>query len=235
MSFILDALKKLEREKRSAEPEVVMVGPVAWGGRDRRPGSWRLAAAAGVVVAAIAALAWWALGSGDERPTPLPAGTGPGSGHVSLPAPGGQTSPAEAPASQVPPTRPSAPPRREAGGRLPELSPPRPEPPGGPPPSASGPPSPLPALVGPPVSGEEAAAAEPRSTALEDPPVVAEDDTRGPEFRLTAISERDGEPIALLNDRLVREGDRFGDVVVVRIGATEVEIEVKGERRVIGF
>ena len=28
MSFILDALKKLEREKRSAEPGVVMVGPV---------------------------------------------------------------------------------------------------------------------------------------------------------------------------------------------------------------
>ena len=56
-----------------------------------------------------------------------------------------------------------------------------------------------------------------------------------PEFRLTAISTRDGEPIALLNDRLVREGDSFGGVRVLRIGVTDVEIEVDGERRTIGF
>ena len=57
----------------------------------------------------------------------------------------------------------------------------------------------------------------------------------GPRFQLTAISARDGEPIALLNDRLVREGDRFDGVRVLRIGTTEVEIEVDGERRTIGF
>jgi hypothetical protein len=56
-----------------------------------------------------------------------------------------------------------------------------------------------------------------------------------PEFRLTAISTRDGEPIALLNDRLVREGDSFDGVRVIRIGAADVEIEVDGERRTIGF
>jgi hypothetical protein len=71
---------------------------------------------------------------------------------------------------------------------------------------------------------EAPASAEPGSSA---PPP--------PEYRLTAISERDGEPIALLNDRLVREGDRFGDVTVLRIGPTEIEIEVNGERKTIGF
>jgi hypothetical protein len=54
-------------------------------------------------------------------------------------------------------------------------------------------------------------------------------------LRLTAISERDGHPVALLNDRLVREGDSFDGVRVLRIHATEVEVEVDGERRIVGF
>jgi hypothetical protein len=52
---------------------------------------------------------------------------------------------------------------------------------------------------------------------------------------LNAISRQDGHPVALLNDRLVREGDAFDGVRIVRIGETEVEIEVGGKRRVIGF
>jgi hypothetical protein len=46
---------------------------------------------------------------------------------------------------------------------------------------------------------------------------------------------QDGHPVAVLNDRIVREGDSFEGVRVLRIGETEVEIEVKGERRVIRF
>jgi hypothetical protein len=56
-----------------------------------------------------------------------------------------------------------------------------------------------------------------------------------PEYRLTAISSRDGRPIALLNDRLVREGDRIGDVRIIRIGESDIEIEVNGKRKTIGF
>jgi hypothetical protein len=56
-----------------------------------------------------------------------------------------------------------------------------------------------------------------------------------PEYRLTAISSRDGRPIALLNDRLVREGDSFDGITVVAIGETSIEIEVDGQRRTIGF
>jgi hypothetical protein len=52
---------------------------------------------------------------------------------------------------------------------------------------------------------------------------------------LQAIGQRDGRPVALLNDRLVREGDSFDGALVVRIGAAEVEVEVAGRRTVIRF
>jgi CRP-like cAMP-binding protein len=38
-----------------------------------------------------------------------------------------------------------------------------------------------------------------------------------------------------LNDRLVREGDMFDGVRIVRIGEAEVEIEVEGRRSVVSF
>jgi hypothetical protein len=55
------------------------------------------------------------------------------------------------------------------------------------------------------------------------------------DLRLQAIAERDGHPVALINDRLVREGDSFDGVTVVRIGTAEVEVEVRGQRRVLRF
>jgi hypothetical protein len=54
-------------------------------------------------------------------------------------------------------------------------------------------------------------------------------------YQLQAISAQDGHPVAILNDRLVREGDSFDGVKVIRIGADEVEIEVAGRRRVVKF
>lgn len=54
-------------------------------------------------------------------------------------------------------------------------------------------------------------------------------------LRLEAISERDGRPLAMINDHVLFEGDSFDGVRVVRIGAAEVEIEVRGERRVLRF
>jgi hypothetical protein len=56
-----------------------------------------------------------------------------------------------------------------------------------------------------------------------------------PDLRLNAISQQDGRPVAILNDRLVREGDSFDGIRVLRIGEAEVEVEVGGVRRVIGF
>ncbi|HUL78313.1 MAG TPA: hypothetical protein VL691_13705, partial [Vicinamibacteria bacterium] len=55
------------------------------------------------------------------------------------------------------------------------------------------------------------------------------------DVRLTAISERDGRPVALINDRLVFEGDSFDGIKVLRIGEAEVEIESGGKRRVLRF
>jgi hypothetical protein len=52
---------------------------------------------------------------------------------------------------------------------------------------------------------------------------------------LNAISERDGHAVALINDRLVREGDEFDGVKILRIGEAEVEVERAGRRSVIRF
>ncbi len=55
------------------------------------------------------------------------------------------------------------------------------------------------------------------------------------ELRLNAITQQGGRPIAVLNDRLVREGDVFDGIQVIRIGETEVEVEVHGKRRIVRF
>jgi len=55
------------------------------------------------------------------------------------------------------------------------------------------------------------------------------------ELRLNAITQQDGRPVAVLNDRIVREGDSFDGIRVLRIGESEVEVEVHGERKVVKF
>jgi hypothetical protein len=57
----------------------------------------------------------------------------------------------------------------------------------------------------------------------------------GPVLSLQAISEQDGVAVAVINERMVREGETFDGVRVVRIGAAEVEVEVAGARRVLRF
>jgi hypothetical protein len=252
VSFILDALKKLEREKETREPGVVMVGPVTWGGADRRRRGRLLAVAAAALVLVVALGLWWLSAS--------PGPSAPGNESREATHPGGGSSdrlvssPGGAPAQ---PARPSPPPAEEAP------APRTAEAPGHAPSRASAalPPTPrrldlpaeetTPAAAGEydPSSGEtepaapgplapsgnaETLAEGPVETGVSDAP-AAPTSAPVPAFRLTAISTRDGEPIALLNDRLVREGDRFDDVHIIRIGETEVEIEVDGERRTIGF
>jgi MSHA biogenesis protein MshK len=52
---------------------------------------------------------------------------------------------------------------------------------------------------------------------------------------LNAISDQRGVPVAVINDRLVREGDAFDGVRVLRIHATEVDVDVDGARRTLRF
>ena len=58
----------------------------------------------------------------------------------------------------------------------------------------------------------------PRAAASPAPPVAT------PSLVLQAISERDSHPIAIINDQLVKEGDKLGSVRVKRIGADSVEV-----------
>lgn len=182
MSLILDALKKLEREKDAREPNVLVVGSVAWGarGRSRRP---LVVALLGTALVALVAFALWP----RERPD----------------------RPATAPSPAVP--TPAPPAVREAP------SPKSPAP-------STAEPAPEPRLLSVPPSGPAAAEAPPPA------PAPAADD-----LRLNAISQRDGKPVALINDRLVFEGDGFDGVKVLRIGEAEVEVEVRGRRQVLRF
>jgi hypothetical protein len=244
MSFILDALKKLEREKETREPGVVMVGPVPWGGPDRGRRGRRLALAGAVIVVAVAGALFW-LRSGDG-PAAAP-GTRSGN---ETPLPPGRE-PVNRTAAEEPGARPSLPIDRTEGppaaGPAPpasrDLRLPGAETP--PPARAETQPKALDESPSPATTAETTATtSETPDTALSDEPglaVTAEEiepparPVPAPEYRLTAISSRDGRPIALLNDRLVREGDRFGDVRIIRIGESDVEIEVKGKRKTIGF
>ncbi len=238
MSFILDALKKLDRERQAREPGVVMVGPVPWGGVDRRRRARTLVLAAAALGAVAVGALWW-LGA-EPAPTADP--------RVDRDAPAGEPSEPttmEPSASAV--TRPPA-----EGHTDTRRLPPRDRtvtttaPPAAPDPRELG--APVAESTTVPLAGSEPAVPDETAVAgsgemalertVETSPVESpteETAAPDPEFRLTAISTRDGEPIALLNDRLVREGDSFDGVRVVRIGATDVEIEVDGERRTIGF
>jgi hypothetical protein len=94
------------------------------------------------------------------------------------------------------------------------------------------PPTPEPAPESPPAPApaESISVAPGAAGVVETAPAAAPD-----ELRLTAISQRDGRPVALINDRLVFEGDSFDGVRVLRIGDVEVEVEVRGLRRVLRF
>jgi hypothetical protein len=56
-----------------------------------------------------------------------------------------------------------------------------------------------------------------------------------PEPRLQAISERDGQPIAIINDHLVRVGDEVEGLRVLAIRGAEVDVEVRGHRTTLRF
>ncbi len=186
MSLILDALKKLERDKEAREPNVLVVGSVPWGTRARS----RLPLAAAAIAVVLVALVAFALWPRARAPRPAAAAPSPGA-----------SSPAPAAAAG----RPAVPPHTTAAPGFTAPEPRRPS---------------LPSARSDTPSAQPAEATETPGTE---------------ELRLNAISQRDGRPVALINDRLVFEGDGFDGVKVLRIGETEVEVEVRGVRRVLRF
>jgi hypothetical protein len=182
LSLILEALRKLERDKDAPERGFVVMAHVPWARSQPRSRIVGLAVLAlALAIAALATVLWRARGTkpaaGVAAARELPAPT---------PEPGRSAAPAAAPTLAPFRAAPVAPPRASAPTRP--------------------------------------------STAPPTPPPAA-----GTELRLNAISRRDDRPVAILNDRLVREGDVFDGIRVIRIGETEVEVEVRGQRRVLTF
>ncbi|PYQ08375.1 MAG: hypothetical protein DMF82_01640 [Acidobacteria bacterium] len=199
MSLILEALKKLDREKKAPERGFLVVGAVPW----PAPRSRRWLPVAAVVAAGAAAglalvLAWRARGHEDSPGRAVVPTTMVAAATAVAPIP--VTTLAAAP----PPTLPPA-----AEGR----------------PRASETRTPAPPALAPPIEAPPAR--------LKTPPARAAEAGAG--LQLQAISERDGKPIAVLNNRVVHEGDHFDGVTIVRIGVDGVEIEVQGRRRTLRF
>ena len=183
MSLILEALKKVERERATPEQRGVLVlGPAAWA-PSRSNLAWVLGMMAAAAVAGGAVYVLTRSEASAVREMPRPEARG-----VQGPAPAGVAD------------RTGVPPAATGWG----------------PPAANVPPRTPPAAADP---------AQASSGAV--PP--------GPVLLLHAISVQDGAPIAVVNERVVREGDSFDGVRILRIGAAEVEVEVAGTRRTLRF
>jgi hypothetical protein len=182
VSLILEALKKLDREKQSPERGFLVVASQTWPARTRKP-LLALAVGAAIIVGVGAAVVAARRLRGPVTPAsvPLPPSVAPPAAAVAPESTPTATPAPLAPASLPPASLPAATPRR---------------------------PTPAPAA-----------------------PLAA----TPPSLVLQAISSRDGRPIALVSDRLVREGDQFDGVTIVRIGDAEVEVEWKGQRSIIRF
>ena len=204
MSLILEALKKLEREKEAGARGFVVLSHLPWA----RAGSGPRTMAGSVVAIVVALVALAAVGTAVWR------WRGAGTPAVTVPAP--VLSPTAAPSAPDPgATMPSGriPPAGQLDTRPVAVRPPVP------------PASPF--TLPQPAKAE----ADPAVKAPGPEPTVV----KGVELRLNAISVKDGHPVAILNDRLVREGDSFDGIRVLRIGDAEVEVEVAGERRTLRF
>jgi cell division septation protein DedD len=201
VSLILDALKKLERDKEAREPHVLVVGSVPWGtrARSRLP---LVAAAVGVVVVGLLAVMLWLRNTAPRPATVAPSPGGPS------PAPSAAAAPIASPPA---PAAPSAAPAAAPEPRRPSLPSGRPE-----------------ADHAKPAEDTESPAGPATEAGAPKAPGTEE-------LRLTAISRRNGRPVALINDRLLFEGDGFDGVKVLRIGEDEVEVEVRGVKKVLRF
>jgi hypothetical protein len=201
MSLILEALKKLDRERDTSGRGFVVVAQAPWPARrDRLLRVAAIAVGAGALAGAAAWGAWSLLASRTVPARPVTAATTP--------------QPAAAPATALPPpiweTAPAA--ARPAVARAVP---------------GAGAPSPL-----------ASPAAASAAASPEEPPLLViapRTPASAAPLHLEAISARDGEPVAVINGRLVRKGETIEGALVTWIGPDGVEIEVDGKRRVIGF
>jgi hypothetical protein len=217
VSLILEALRKLERDRKSPDPGVVVVGVQAWPARSTTARNIGIAFCA----VALVAFGFW-LGTAPH----LPSGAAPAVPSVSPEAPQGLRSPAssgEISARErwvaAPSSTPSPTGRRslEASSTL--------EPRAAVSPADEGP-RPLPT--------EESRSDEPTGGIREETVVVIEP-TGGALPRLHAITRQGDRNVALLDDHVVSEGDAYNGWKVMRIGDSEVEIDVAGRRHILRF
>ncbi len=230
MSLILEALKKLEREKARKAAPIMTAGEAPWQATQRRSPGWAVGLGALALFGLGAALGAWFLSARAPSASPAAAAAEP----VPSVAPSASPSRAAAlapPDPATPPPSPLAPPSTSARPWKPMARPvpsaqakpvARPLPPAMPGASAPDPAT--------PPAAEAPAPDAPQATPA--PPAAA---TPGDEPRLQAISERDGRRIVMINDQVMYEGDEVGDVRVIRIGDDEVEIEWRGKRRTLRF
>jgi hypothetical protein len=201
VSLILDALRKLERERDTSGRGFLVVAHRPWAAARGRAARLALAAiGAGALAGASGWLVWNALSSRTPAPPASPAAGTAGARPASpaLAPPIWEATPAPARAATVP--RPV--------------------------PEPSAPPSPRSAT---PATAEPGPGEPPLLVIAPAAPA------RQATLRLEAISSRDGEPVAVINGRLVRTGDSVDGARVTWIGADAVEVEVEGRRRVVGF
>jgi hypothetical protein len=189
VSLVLEALKKLDREKGRDERGFVVMAAAPWPTRAAR--RWPAWAALGVATAG-AIVAVMAL-------------------RTSAPPPPPKAAPAVAAA------RPEPAPAVEAA-----------------PPAAARPTTAAPARATPPRESAPRAA-EPARAAVAASRAVVAAAPPDPGPRLQAISERDGQPIAIINDHLVRVGDEVDGMRVLAIRIDEVDVEVRGRRTTLHF
>lgn len=264
MSLILDALRKLEREKDAREPGVLVVGSVPWGERSRASRVRLVAGATGVVALAVAA--GWMLRPVRVAPAPVAPAVAPAAPATLVPRPAPTLPPPapSLPAVSLSPTEPPPPPIRisRPPAQRPSLTAST-SPASGEEPARAAAPAATPTAPGqPPTAPSHRAGVAPAHGGAIEQPAPATESSSAPTsvelssapaaavtqaspapgaaptpggLRLNAISQRDGRPVALINDRLVFEGDSFDGVKVLRIGDTEVEVEVRGEKRVLRF
>ena len=187
MSLVLEALKKLDREKGRDERGFVVMAAAPWPTRAAR--RWPAWAALGVAaVGAVAAM----IALRNPAPSAPPA------------------APSTA-AAAVPVTPKAAEAENEPASPAPRLAPAK-------------------------VLPKAKPAAEPTEVATGVvPPVIAATPVPDPVPRLQAISQRDGQPIAMIDDHLVRVGDEVGGMRVLAIREAEVDVEVRGRRTTLRF
>jgi hypothetical protein len=241
VSLILEALKKLERDRHTHDRGFLVLAPSAFspsGDHTRMRGALLLGVAALAGAAAAVLLLQPGRAPQIAAPEAAPAGA-PSPPPVTMAAAAPVTT---APAPVAQPSPVAAGPRvawrwqgRNAAGKPADPAPAAPvrtEPPAAG--SAAAAPSETPATEPAEVEPAEPAPEPEEGVAAE----AAADPAATPEeapLRLQAIAERDGQPVAVVNGQVVRVGDRIGASTVVRIGAAEIELDTGGLRRILRF